>query len=912
MTEDIGDIILTTKLYVPRAPAGSKAARIERSALSRRLDSGAHCALTLLSAPAGFGKTTLLAGWAVQKQPAAAWLSLDAEDNFPPRFLTYLAAAIHSTRQISDETMRMLRKSQNLPPRTMMDLLLQELENARQPFWLVLDDYHLIVERQIHDLMQYLLEHRPPALHLVIATRADPPIPVARLRSRGELFELRAADLRLSSDEAEQLLNHINCLGLNSSEIEQLQQRTEGWAAGLQMAALALKNEPAAEKRAALLDRFSGSHRFILDYLMEEVFTRQPREMQQFLLRASLLDRFCAELCAAVTPAAEKDPAEHEAWSQEMLNRLERDNLFLVPIDDERRWYRFHHLFGDLMRVRLQQTTASEVPTIHRHAAHWFEQHGEISSAVRHAIRAGDFKLAADWLATHGQERWANSDTAFLSLVEQIPMQFLTSRPELGILRTWTAFIFGQMDAALSLISTIHQELHNLAETPENQAMHAFVDLLEIYFADLTGSEPVTDLPAPHALAHIPPALVGMRNTADVILGMMYSARCQFDIADALLAEALRRDDAAGGTTAAPLSISLMARNRIVRGHLREAEQLCRAGIEKVSRMGAFRFYLAGNLYLTLSEVLIIQNRLEEAGQAVREGLALNEPWNTPSSAAMGAAVLARLHLARGDSASARQIVSQAVEQLKGRFAAPEYSTHLLALQASLWLEAGDLAQVETWARSFSHTHSHDFRHERSQLVLVKFFLAQGRQKEALALLQELEAAARAGERMGSLVRILLTQALAFDSIPETTGGEQQALACLEECLKLAGPEGYLRVFLNEGEPARRLLQAYLRLHADTPETLTAEQAFARRLLDSFEPARLIHAEGVGLVEALTPREIEVLGLLSEGLSNQAIAERLTITLSAVKKHTGNIFGKLEVTSRTQAAARARELGLVK
>lgn len=864
-----------------------------RTDLVARLNAAVCGALTLLSAPAGFGKTSLLAQWVADCHLPVAWLSLDEDDSTPARFLRYLAAALESAGALTPAGLAQWSEAQILPPKAALTYLLSDLEQAGPPVVAVLDDYHLVSSQAVHELMSYLLDHLPARLHLIIATRADPPIPLARLRAQGALVELRVEDLRFTPAETSAYLAGQG-LALPPEQVHKLETRTEGWPAGLQLAALALQrmHDPAAA--VAFVDSFSGSHRFILDYLLQEVLSHQATEVQAFLLHTSLLERFNAALCAAVTDIP-------LTQVQAMLDELERANLFFVPLDPARHWWRYHHLFADLLRARLLIDQPARIPALHLRAAHWLEQNGLVTQAVQHALSAGDVDLAAGWLERHGAQRWASSDTSFMLLAGRLPIETLRARPMLGIFVAWISIISGRVQAVEPLLRELAAELATAPANPAVSAMRGFVDMLLIYTADLTGQNAPRDLPDPRILDLVSPSSLAMRNSADVMLALLYAARGQFATVETILQATLQRDMAAEGSTAAPIVATMLARSRSVQGRLREAEALLQRHIAWVEARGAWRFYLAGNLHLALGAVLREWDRLDEAEAQIRKGMALNEAWNIPSAIASGATALARLHRARGELAEAAATLQQAENLIAGRLMPPDYLIEFRLEQVHLWLAQGRLAEAQAWADSLVPPHptsaSTAIRRELEGLMLARVHLQAGRPQDCRAVLAPLEPPMRGGERRGRLITLLLLDALALHVLDQTP----RALQRLLEAFALAASQGYRRTFLDEGTPMQALLRVYLR------QANPSHQAHAESLLlQSVAASR----PALDLVEPLSPRELEVLELLCAGRSNKDIAAALFITVSAVKKHTGNIYGKLGVSTRAQAIALTNQAGL--
>ncbi len=890
---------IKTKVFTPQV----RDTLVQRPRLISTICAGAQHALTLLSAPPGFGKTTVLAEWAASQSMPVAWLSLDEADNDPARFLAYLLFTLEYNHIIEGENPDLLQSVEALPPRITLEKLIRNLENVPTPFAVVLDDYHLITAQPVHDCSTFLLDHLPQQMHLVIATRADPPIPFARLRVRVELVELRADDLRFTAEETASFLERLVGVTFSPEEISLLEQRTEGWIAGLQLAALSMHGRKDIH---SFIKSFSGSHRFILDYLVEEVINRQPKSIQQFLLQTSILERLTGSLCDCLLTGkeAEGKPTENPfPSSQSTLEYLEKSNLFLIPLDDERRWYRYHHLFAELLQAQLKQQTPTLVPELHRQASIWLEQNGYLVEAVGHLLTAGDDERAAEMIEQHGQERWSFSDLTFLKLISQLPLEMLKIHPKLGFYYAWMLITQGQLGAAESLLHQIEEHLPAGQDDPEVQGIHGFIQLLFTYIATLTGKTERIVLPSPKVLEIIPEHFLAMRNSADVVYAMLLSFRGEFDPAGEILLNTVRRDLQAQGTTATPISIALLARLRTFQGRLHEAAELCRKYMQEVTVRGIWRFYLAGDLNIVLGDVLREWNDLDEAEEMIRDGMRTNEPWQVAQGTAVGYIAQARLQQARGDLEGALSTLGEAEQLIGGSTLTPDLASELRTLRFSFELPRGDLTNVQRWAEQLPITEIGDYRRELDFIVLARFYIKQRKYTEALSILEQLNRQAEVGGRVLRLVKIGLLQAQAFVGL----GNGSAALKKLETCLALAEPEGFVRTFLDEGEPVRELLSKYL-ISASSPH-----RDYAKRLLAIFPSPQargpISHQEG--LAEPLTEREHEVLRLICAGKSNQEIAAELVITLNTVKRHNNSIFSKLGVTNRSQAIICAHQKKLI-
>ncbi|HMN58786.1 MAG TPA: LuxR C-terminal-related transcriptional regulator [Anaerolinea sp.] len=881
---DDSDLLLQSKLHAPPPRPGA----VPRPRLVERIEQGLRGGVVLVSAPAGFGKSSLLAQWAAGRKTPPAWLSLDENDNDPARFFTYLAAAIQAaTGRPTGRLDKLLAARQALPVQILANALLGDLEQAGGGPVIVLDDLHVLHETGIHQGLAYLIERLPAGASIILSTRADPPVPLARLRSLGRLEELRAADLRFNPEESRQLLDQALGLRLNPEQMAALDSRTEGWAAGLQMAGLSMRGRSDLD---AFLRDFSGSHRFILDYLVEEVLKKQPPEVQAFLLETSLLERLCGDACDALLDST---------GSQALLEQIERDNLFLIPLDQERRWYRYHPLFADLLRARLQRTAPDRIPWLHKQAGTWFESHGFLAEAVEHALQAGDDLFTAGLVERYAQERWALSDRDFLNLMRRLPDGLIENRPAPGIYKAWMLIIAGQVDAAEALLIALATRID--PDSAAQRPIAGFVRLLRLYAAALRGLPGGEPLPDPRILDQIPPDRLSMRNSADVVYAMLSLYRSDLETARAILRETIRRDEAAGGTTALSVAGSFLARLSLLQGRLSEAAATCRESIQSMTARGLELFYLPGNCYLTLGDALRERGDLDQAETQIREGMRLNLPWDIPSAHAAGYTALARVRIARGDLAGAAESLEQAERYTTGRRIPPDSAWEIRALRAACLAR---LDRPEQAQASLETTSGATLPAYIEQIILparARIFLARNDTQAALATLTSLEQLSAAAGYTGRRVAALALTAAVQWGAGATTG----ALDTLARSLELAQVEGHRSAFLDAGEPMRELIRVYLR----RPDA--GHKDFAKSIADLLEGDDRPAPSQAGLVEALTPRELEVLERIAAGDSNQAIAARLVITLSAVKKHAGSIYGKLGVNSRTQAVRRAREFGLL-
>jgi LuxR family transcriptional regulator, maltose regulon positive regulatory protein len=905
------DALLATKLHLPRTRPGF----VVRSRLVNRVAHAQGGELTLVCAPAGFGKTALLADWARRDPRPVAWLSLDDADNDPARFWRHVAAALDGVRPgVAQQVAALLQGLQPTSFEAVVTALANELAGVAEEVVLVLDDYHLIQASQVHQSVEFLLQHLPACLRLVVASRADPPLPLARLRARVQLAELRERDLRFSSEEAAELLRTAVEAELPEAAVAALADRTEGWVAGLQLAALSLQGR---SDIAAFVAEFSGSHRYVLDYLTEEVLDRQPQPLRGFLLQTSVLERLSGPLCEAVTGRAD---------SQALLEQMERANLFLLPLDEVRGWWRYHHLFADLLRARLAREQPERLPELHRAAAVWCEQHGLVDDAVRHALAAGDTLWAARLIEQHWDAMlWRSEDVTFRRWLRALPAELVSSRPRLCLAQAYWALLSGRLEAVEPLVADAQQAFAAVAEEPYEPSAGRAASLLANLPAAITlapamlardrGDAERTAEFAQEAMTHLTDADRTLRHFARYYLAMADWLRGRVVEAEQALAGLAAEQVAAGARYLAPLYHDLGQVQR-ARGHLGAALRTYERALGLATQAGR-ALPPAGIPHVDIAEVLYERGELKAALDHATHGVALSMQLGWARQLVASLAVLAWIRHAQGDGVGALEAVGEA-ERVGVSPAMVGLLNPLPALRARLALALGEVGEAVRWVQECGLDADDEPNHprEREYLVLVRVLLAQQAPEQALGLLQRLHTLAAAQGRTGSVIEARALQALA-----RSTGGDQAgALAALAEALDLGAPEGYLRVFVDEGSPMAALLHRLLA--GWRRERLAAAGAIPReylaRLVDAFEqaglPVRAPAGRGVvvaGLVEPLTARELEVLGLLAAGAPNRAIAQQLVVTPETVKKHLSHLFDKLGAANRTQAVARARQLGLL-
>ncbi len=905
-------VLLATKLNVP----GLRPGFVPRPRLLGRLDEGVARELTLVCAPAGFGKTALLAEWAHRGARSVAWLALDAGDNDPARFWRHAAAALDRVRPgIAERVVPLLGPPAPPSFEGLVTVLVNELagQHDGREVLLVLDDYHLIEAQPVHGSVTFLLEHLPEGLHVVLASRADPLLPMARWRARGQLAEVRAADLRFTTAEAGALLREAVGPDLPDDAVVALVSRTEGWAAGLQLAGLSLRGRSDV---AGLVASFSGSHRYVLDYLTEEVLERQPEAVRGFLLETSVLDRLSGALCDAVTGRAD---------GQQMLEAIERANLFLVPLDQVRGWWRYHHLFADLLRARLQQQHPEQVPQLHRNAAAWCERHGLVDDAVRHALAADDPIWAARLIERHFDALSRGSEGATVRRwIDTLPPEVVDSRPRLLLARARLALFGGRLEDIEVALDAAERAYASAADEPFEPSVGSAASPLanvpgtiaasRAYLANQRGDAEDAVRFASQALAE--------RREGEWMLDAI--AHAHLSVAEWLcgrltdgaraVAASIDQWRAGGEHDLAAFSCYYLGQVRRAQGRLDAALGTYRQVLEIDVPPDRPVRPAVGVAYVGMAEVAYERGELDTARRQVTEGIALCRQFVYTLPLATGLATLAWIRQAEGDAAGALDAMSEA-ERVTPGLGVTTLLNPVPAQRARLLLAQGDLATASEWTaeRGLGAHDEPDYPREGAYLVLARVLLAQDRPELALRLLQRLQALAIAQGRTGSIIEIQALRALAL-----AAGGEQAtAVSVLAEALTLAWPQGYLRVFADEGAPMATLLGRLVAFQRSDQAAADLPLDYLTRLLlavDTTPPAP--HpgpgaAAAAGLIDALTAREQEVLALLAAGRSNRRIAAELVITLDTVKKHVGHLLDKLGATNRTEAVARARQLGLI-
>ncbi len=896
--------LLKTKTYIPSPRLNV----VPRPHLVERLDSGfgEGKKLILVSAPAGFGKTTLVSDWIAQTGRPVAWLSLDEDDNDMSRFLALLVTTCKTLQPDLSETTLTLARS-NPQPRTVLTELINELDVIASPFALVLDDYHVIHAEPIHAALNYLVDHLPSMMRVIVTTRGDPPFPLARWRARDQLTEIRADDLRFSQEEMVLFFKAAARIELSVQDIATLERRTEGWAAGLQLAALALQARLASQAPPStharpdiheFLASFGGSHQYVIDYLVEEVYNCQPENVQSFLLQTCIFARLCGPLCDAITGQTD---------GQETLEMLERANLFIVPLDAERRWYRYHPLFAEVLSSLQPEIGPERTKRLHLRASEWYEQNGFMNEAIQHALAGRDFASAARQIERVAEDLlWNQGEFYTLSRwLGSLPEEVLRSRPRLCLSLAWVSLWSNRLEVVEPLLFAAEG---NLAQNQRERT--AFLGESAAIQAELARVQAKLSLALAKAqdarqlLAEIPDE-ARQRGVILGILGGVYRANGNAEEAYRTYAEAVRLMEAGGQIVPVLIASGYQIQLLMIQGQLRRAADLYQNTRKWAIERRAGSLPPFGVIQIAMGQVLREQNELDAAEGLLREGIGLCLQWDGMADDAFdGLLSLARVLQARGATSQADEAMQQA-DQLAHKYSVPDSEAQIGVWQARLSVMRGDVKAAAYWMheRGLNAQGALSYPREAGNLMLARWLLTQNHVDQAAPLLARLLENSRAGARLGRTIEILALQALAL----HRAGDLEQALDTLAQVFALAEPEGYVRTFVDEGPGMEKLLRLAV--------ARGVSGDYAAALLRAFDPPSPPRAQDLPgvqpLVEPLTARELEVLRLLSAGLTNREIADEFFVTLGTVKSHVNRIYRKLEAPNRVRAISRARELNLL-
>jgi LuxR family maltose regulon positive regulatory protein len=878
--------LLPTKLYLPPVPAGY----VARPQLFGKLDEALARRLTLVSAPAGAGKTTLVSAWAQSLRKKGAtfgWLSLDEADNAPAHFMEYVIACLeesgvqlNSAASAFDSDQPVM--GEEFPAETIPASIIRGLMNLQQELVLILDDYHVIHNQEVHAALGYLLEHMPPRLHIILLTRSDPPLELARMRVAGQLEELRMEHLRFSEQETAAFLEKSAGVQLTEANLAALNARTEGWIAGLQMAAISLRE---CQDVSAFVAAFAGSNRFVYDYLLEQVLNQQTPEVCRFLLKTSVLERISAPLCEAV--------AETGGEARALLDTVERANLFLTPLDDERAWYRYHPLFADLLKLMLEQTHPGLSAELHIRACRWFEAQDTIPEALHHALAAGDVEMAARLVAANVLALVEQAElTPILLGMDAAPREQRESMPWLGVAHAWALAYTGQIERAGAALTLAEERLDTLPIN-EHDRIAGHIAAVRAYIAWVHGSQPAAVDYAEAAGHLLPPEEIAVRALNLTTLGNALKQYEASQRAVEVLEQAMTLARQAGQSHVFMSTATALSCAYFLLGKLHQAHAVCQ---EAVQAAEAFHqrhgqpLPAAASVYAELANILCEWGETEQAILAARKGLALSERWGQTDTILLCLQYLANgLSLAH-DFEGALQVIQRA-HKLAQRVS-PWFVRNVDKSELRIRLDVGDI----DGASRFTQDAMAALPTSLEACLLVK----QNQLDKALSLLEGALPEAMQAPSLET-VRLGVIQSLAF----YLANNEPRALAVLKQTLELAEPENQVAAFVREGEPMKKLLRL-ARAQSFTPE-------FTRRLLVTFEaqpnrtPAHVIEP----LIEPLSERELEILTLLNGPLSTPEIAEQLIVSANTVRTHIKNIYGKLGVHGRSGAVRRAMELGLL-
>lgn len=913
---------LRTKLFIPPVPLEL----VSRPRLIERIDAGIHRKLSLISAPAGFGKTTLLSEWAHQStvvnpnsHSSVAWVSLDKNDNDLSRFWAHFIAALQTIHLNMDRSVSAMVKSpQKLPAESFLTYLINEMTEKPDRFVLILDDYHLIENETIHHDMTFLLEHLPPQMHLVIAGRVDPPLPTALLRGRGQLNEFTATDLRFTYNETEAFFNDAMKLGVSKLGVKVLENRTEGWVASLQMAAISMRGHNDIQK---FIYSFSGSQRYVLDYLTEEVFSQQPADVQSFLLETSILDRLTVSLCNAVT---KRDDA------MDKLDYLEAANLFLVPLDDERKWFRYHPLFADLLRSILKRSPPDLPQMLHHRASQWFEHEGLSAEAIDHALAAEDFEKAANLIESVAVPMITveSKVSTLLAWLIELPDELVATRPWLSISLASTRLAAGRLDDVEPLLRSAEEVLSAIPEekTANTIADHSRINgalmILRAYTAWQQGNTLRTVELCHDALKHLPAHETFARAPIALILGVVHAMRGEMKTASQYLEEASNLGQASGNPYAALIAMGCLAEIQVKQGLLRQAAETNRRALRVGAEWsdGGDPLPATGYAHISLAQILYQWNKLDEAQQHIVKGIHLTEQCGNALIEQFFYPGIALMKEFRSTTYSEQEPTGP------GQRISANMHNSLLSRLFDIWharrsLAQGNLEAVERWAAcheiELNGNGLPDLWQEFSYLTLVRFYIAQGKTEEVDDLLQRMRQRSESEDRTGSVIEILVLQSIAL----KKEGKLNESLDTLNHALSLAQPEGYIRIFVDEGQAMEDLLHqaAYLGTNPDYTTTLLGCYR-GSDLSNSNTPVAgtklstdttKYDSPSSKASGTLSVRELEVLRLMASGASGKQVANELLISVGTAKKHIKNIYQKLDVHKQTTAVTRARELGLI-
>jgi LuxR family maltose regulon positive regulatory protein len=907
--------LLQTKLYIPQPQTN----HIPRPRLVALMNEGAGRKLTLVSAPAGFGKSSLLSQWASQSDRSISWLSLDDDDNEIARFLSYFIVALQKiNKEMGIEPLAALQSSQNPQINTILTALVNEISAIEENFSLILDDYHIIKSPNVHEALNFVLDHSPPHMHLIISSRADPFLPISRFRASGELMELRMENLRFSPEEATKYLNQVRQLDLTEEDVLALDSRTEGWISGIHLAALSMQGHEAPSQ---FISDFAGDDRYIIDYLVDEVLAKRPSGTKDFLLKTSIFGRMNAQLCDAVTGRSD---------GKATLSALDQANLFIVPLDNRRHWYRYHRLFIDVLHQRLEEAfTRHEIATLHQLASQWFGENGFIFEAIEHSLAADDYESAVRLIEQSVEKIFATGQlVALTKLWDQFSQEYLLTHPKICMIFSWAWLATGYLQEADDCLRIVERSyganLRDLSPEgdadvdPSTEAFGAFVEVaviqsqLFLHRGNIAQALELSQLALSlledeeATYLYTPPS--ESRTVAYFNLGLGHELIGELATARTALKNALKLARQVGNFHIVAVASGHLAKIHRINGDLLSAIQVCEQGIKVLQEL-AGRTPMSGVLLSEWGLIAYEQNNLEAARDLFLEAISLGKLWGLWEALVPGYFGLACIKYAHGEIDGAFQALDE-LETL-GKDNPESVMPVVKATRARFWALEGNLDFALDWVNPSGLDVDHEIRYalEDEYIILARVLIAAKQLDEADRLIDRLQSTAESGKRNGRLIELLTLKAMSL----EAQNSSNAALFTISRALKLAEPNGYVRIFLDEGEPMLELLRGAL--------AQGIESAYVSKLLVEFED-KDVRPEGeavtpaadlrrLALVESLSDRELEVLRLLDTELSGPEIARELVIALSTLRTHTQSIYSKLNVNNRRAAIRRAEEMNLL-
>ncbi len=890
--------LLRTKLTIPQAPPQL----LSRQRLIERFSEGLQRRLTLVSAPAGFGKTVLIIECQKALRTPFTWFSIEEDDNDPTRFWSYFIAALQRLdRNLGYVAQQMLQSPEAAPIRTILTVLINEIvaeRNKPYPYIVVLDDYQVIHNSVIHNDMSFLVEHMPLQLHIVISTRSDPPLTLPRWRIRSHLSELRSEDLRFNQEETATFLNNIMGIRLNTEDVKKLDKRTEGWIAGIQMAAISLRH---SKNPSAFIKTFSGSHQYIMDYLMEEVFNSLSSDIQSFLLKTSIIENLNASLCGTIVGISE---------SAKILRYLEQSNLFITSLDEERHWYRYHNLMRDLLQQRLLEELPESLPTLHSLASEWYERNQMVPQAIYHALSSGDIGKVASLVEGNAENSLMRGElTIVLGWMELFPEEVMQNHPYLCVLHA-TALLYSN-----GAVELIEKRLSEADSHKDNSSLFGHIATIHALVTLLKGDTKLSASHLQQAIEMLPENSLLFQTIAITNLALLHAWRGEITSAMSLFEKIRQIGKGTGSIMMTVLAARRMASLMSLQARLFEArdvhEEILKLATDKMGNP----LPIAGYAYIGLGDLFREWNDLDSATRYTTLGIGLIKEWQQ-LGAILGYFVLSQIKTSQLDLDGAKQALEVAVQLTKEYRITDVYDIFIAVYQARLAIKRREFESVQQWIQNrklmeqiMSDCNPEEekfYLRELEFITLARFFLYQEKYTEVLRVVTFMLPTIEKLEHTGTIIEVLILKALAL--LGQTKF--EDALDAIGHALKLAEPSGYISIFLDEGESALRLLRlaAARGISSQYVSKLITSFADSRHQILAFQPEQ---GTRESIQEALSEREIEILRLVTSGLSNQEIADTLFVSVGTVKKHVYNICRKLNTNNRTQAAARARELGLL-